>query len=115
MQETKKNINFFKTNGWNAIASPARPTERSPAGTTDGVAVAISNHVENRPPLFSHNPEGTLTHNAQLTGRLTRLDKIEVLMLAGYLECGLGFAGANHEFIIELEFVTRGGGDHFSS
>ena len=30
-------------------------------------------------------------------------------MLAGYLECGLGFAGANHEFIIELEFVTRGG------
>ena len=30
-------------------------------------------------------------------------------MLAGYLECGLGFAGVNYEFIIELEFVTRGG------
>ena len=34
-------------------------------------------------------------------------------MLAGYLECGLGFAGASHEFIIELEFVTRSGDQMF--
>ena len=73
------------------------------------MAVAISSHVDNRPPSFSYNPEGTLTHNAQLTGRLARLDTIDVLMLAGYLECVLGFAGANHDVIIELEFATRGG------
>ena len=77
--------------------------------TAAGVAVAISNHVENSPPAFGYNAEGSLTHNAQQTGRLTRLDKIDVLMLAGYLECGLAFACANHEFTIELEFVTRGG------
>ena len=30
-------------------------------------------------------------------------------MLAGYLECSLGFAGPNHEFLMDLDYLTRGG------
>ena len=58
---------------------------------------------------MSIDPEGKLTPNAQLTGRLITLSWVEVLMLAGYLECGLGFAGPNHAFLIDLDYVTRGG------
>ena len=71
---TKQMINFFKAHGWNATASPARPTLRSEEGNTAGVAVAISSHVDSRPVSFCTNPEGTLTANAQLTGRLLTLD-----------------------------------------
>ena len=34
---------------------------------------------------------------------------IEILTLAGYLECGIGFAGANYVFLTDLDYVTRGG------
>ena len=30
-------------------------------------------------------------------------------MLAGYLESGLGFSGSNHTFLMDLDYVTRGG------
>ena len=58
-------------------------------------------------------PEGTLTTNAQITGRLLVMDWIGILLLAGYLECGLGFAETNHDFITEFEFITRGGSSPF--
>ena len=75
--------------------------------------MAISSHLDRRPVGFCTNPEGTLTSNAQLTGRLLVLDWIEILCISGYLICDLGFAGANHDFTIELEFVTRGGKQPF--
>ena len=34
---------------------------------------------------------------------------LELLVLAGHLESGLGFKGANYELVVELEFLTRGG------
>ena len=37
------------------------------------------------------------------------LSWLELLVLAGYLESGLGFTGSNYEFVVELEFLTRGG------
>ena len=109
LKQTLQMIQFFKKHGWDATASPARPSERSPLGNTAGVVVAVSNHADNRPVSFCTNPEGTLTSNAQLTGRLVVLDWVEVLVLAGYLECGLGFAGSNQAFVTDLELTTRGG------
>ena len=72
-------------NGWFATASPARPTERNKNGTTAGMGVAISNHVDNRPAATCTDAEGTLAANAQLTARLLVLDWIEIILLAGYL------------------------------
>ena len=37
------------------------------------------------------------------------LSWVEVLILAGYLEGGIGFTGTNLNVIIELEYLTRGG------
>ena len=34
---------------------------------------------------------------------------IEILTLAGYLECGSGFVGANYVFLTDLDYVARGG------
>ena len=86
---TVKLDRFFGSNKWMATASPAPPTERSDKGTTAGVLVAAKNYLNNRPPAFAIDPEGKLTGNAQLTGRLIVLASIEILFLAGYLESGL--------------------------
>ena len=40
---------------------------------------------------------------------MVAIDDVEMLSLAGYLECGLGFGGPNHEFLIDLDYITRGG------
>ena len=106
---TNKLIGFFGRFGWKATASPARPTERSEAGNTGGVVAAIKNYLDTRPPSFAIDAERTLTGNAQLTGRLLSLTWVELLVLAGYLESGLGFEGANHDFLLDLDFITRGG------
>ena len=110
---TTQLTNFFRAHGWNATASPARPTERSEERNTAGVAVAITNHPDSMPVAFCTNPEGKLTPNAQFTGRLLTLDWVGIRMLAGYLERSLGFVGTNHDFIVELEFVARGGNQPF--
>ena len=89
-------FNFFEKHGWQATASAARPTERSEKGTTAGVLVAIKHHIDNRPAAICQDIAGRITKNAQLTARLIVLAKIEILLMAGYLECGLGFAGPNH-------------------
>ena len=106
---TNKLIGFFGRFGWKATASPARPTERSGKGTTGGVVAAVKNHIDSRPPSFAIDIEGKLTDSAQLTGRMIVLSKIEILTLAGYLISGLGFSGTNKEFLIDVDFVTRGG------
>ena len=90
-------------------ASPARPTERSAKGNIAGVLVAIKNFLDNRPAAFAIDAEGRLTGNAQLTGRMLVMKWIELLVLSGYLECGICFAGANYEFLTDLDYVTRGG------
>jgi len=72
----------------------------------------ISRHkklLDTRPPSIAIDAEGKLTGNAQLTGRMLTLKWVEILLLSGYLESGLGFEGANHNFLIDLEFITRGG------
>ena len=71
--------------------------------------VGIKNFLDNRPAAFALDAEGRLTGNAQLTGRMLVLKWIEILTLAGYLECGLGFAGPNYEFLTDLDYATRGG------
>ena len=88
---------------WHATASPARPTERSERGTTASVSVAIKNFVDNRPTSICLDVEGTMTSNAQLTARLMVLAKVDILILAGYLECGIGFVGSNHELLIDMD------------
>ena len=97
------------SNGWKATASPARPTERSDSGTTAGVLAAVNSYLDNRHPSFATDAEGKLTANAQLTGRMLVLSKVEILALAGYLERGLGFGGSNAIFLTDLDFITRGG------
>ena len=37
------------------------------------------------------------------------LTKIEILAFAGYLISGLGFNGTNHDFLIDVDFMTRDG------
>ena len=106
---TIKLMNFFSKNKWMTTASPARPTERSENGTTAGVLVGIKNFLDNRAVSFATDPEGRLTSNAQLTGRCVTLSWVEVLILAGYLEGGIGFAGSNFLFLSDLEYATRGG------
>ena len=88
-------VKFFGAHDWKATASPARPTERSEEGTTGGVLAAVKNNIDNRPLSIATDAEGKLTANAQLTGRLLVLSDVEIIALAGYLECGLGFACAN--------------------
>ena len=94
-------------------ASPARPTERSEDGTTAGVLVAVKQVLDNRPVTFASDVEGRITDNAQLRGWMLTLSWIEILLLAGCLESGLGFTASNCEFIIDLEYATRGGKIHF--
>ena len=106
---TEQLVNFFGKHGWKATGSPARPTERSDAGNTGGVLAAVKNHIESRPPATAIDAEGKLTDNAQLTGRLIVLSHIEILTMAGYMISGLGFAGTNHDFLIDVDFMTRGG------
>ena len=108
-EQTLKLITFFGSNGWMATASPARPTERSETGTTAGVLTAVRNNIDNRPPSFATDAEGRTTPNAQITGRMMVLSGVEILALAGYLQCGLGFGGSNAVFLIEFDFITRGG------
>ena len=105
--------NFFKAHKWMTTASPARPTERSADGTTAGVLVAIKNFLDNRPVSWASDPEGRITKNAQLTGRVLVLKWIEIQILSAYLEVGLGFTAANYELITDLEFSTRGGANPF--
>ena len=93
-------FNSFENNGWQATASAARPTERSDKGTTAGVLVAIKNHIDNRPAAICQDTEGRITKNGQLTARLIVLANTEMLLMAGYLECALGFVGPNHCFLI---------------
>ena len=107
--QTLQLIKFFEWNKWKATASPARPTEKSKHGNTAGVVVATKNFLDTRPPSIAIDAEGKLTGNAQLTGRMLTLKWVEILLLSGYLESGLGFEGANHNFLIDLEFITRGG------
>ena len=102
-------VNQFSRHNWRVTASPARPTERSAEGNTGGVLVGIKNFLDSRPPSFATDAEGKITSNAQLTGRMMVLSWLELLVLAGYLESGLGFTGSNYEFVVELEFLTRGG------
>ena len=86
--------NQFGRHNWKVTASPARPTERSALGSTAGVLVGIKNFLDSRPPALATDAEGKLTSNAQLTGRLLVLSWPGLLVLAGYLESGLGFTGA---------------------
>ena len=106
---TLKLMNFFGRNKWITTASPARPTERSEKGTTAGVMVGIKNFLDNRAVSFATDPEGRLTSNAQLFGRMVTLSWVEVLILEGYLEGGIGFTGTNFVFLVDLEYATRGG------
>ena len=62
---------------------------------------------------LSFGPLGKRTPNSQLTGRLVTLEKVEILMLAGYLDGKLGFEGLNRETLGEVEHLTRGGKDLF--
>ena len=87
--------NQFSRHNWRVTASPARPTERSAEGNTGGLLVGIKNYLDSRPPAFATDAEGTLTSNAQLTGRMLVLSWLELLGLAGYLQSGLGFTGSN--------------------
>ena len=69
----------------------------------------MKKYLDSRPPSFATDAEGKITSNAQVTGRMMVLSWLELLVLAGYLESGLGFTGSNYEFVVELEFLTRGG------
>ena len=107
--KTLQLIKFFEWHQWKAIASPARPTERSEHGNTAGVVVATKNFLDTRPPSIALDAEGKLTGNAQLTGRLLSLSWVEIFLPVGYVESSVGFEGANHNFLMDLDFITRGG------
>ena len=91
------------SHGWNVTTSAAQPTERSEKGTAAGVIAGIRNYHNNRPLSICCDMEGWVSQNAYLTGRLMILQYIEILLLAGYLECGSLSSENNRKLIVNLD------------
>ena len=108
-EENQALIKLMSTHGWNSTASAGRPTERSEEGTTAGSFAGIQNFHSNRPLTICKDELGKVTANAQLTGRMLILHKIEILTLAGYFVGGSVAQECNQKFLSDVDFITRGG------
>ena len=72
----------------------------------------VAPHIDNRPSSICVDVQGQLTDNAYITTRTLTIEKVEMQVLAGYMEGG-GLKGRNLHTLTEVDLITRGGRDLF--